>query len=307
MGYFDEPFADPSLVPTFFVSELARQQVTVAIAGDGGDEVFAGYEKYTTDTTENRLRNKFPKFVRKHIFPKLADLLSNSNAIVFRKGKSLLTSLSQDPAIGFYTTNSQIDDRQWQKLVKQDVKEKLGDYHPSKITIDAYEKSDGTDHLAKILYTDMKTYLPGGILVKVDRMSMANSLEVRAPLLDREVVEFAATVPSNMKFKNGEKKHILKEAFKPMLPDGILYRKKMGFSVPLASWFRHEIKDLAKQHLIDQAQGLTTIFNHGYITTLWNEHQNENADHSALLWSMLMFEMWWVKYATAEQNEVGMQ
>jgi asparagine synthase (glutamine-hydrolysing) len=125
---------------------------------------------------------------------------------------------------------------------------------------------------------------------------MANSLEVRAPLLDREVVEFAATVPSNMKYKNGEKKHILKEAFKPMLPDGILYRKKMGFSVPLASWFRHEIKNLAQRHLIDQAQGLKSIFNHNQIVTLWHEHQGGSADHSALLWSMLMFEMWWHKY-----------
>ncbi len=299
VAYFDEPFADPSLVPTFFVSELARQQVTVAIAGDGGDEVFAGYEKYTTDATENRLRNKFPKFIRKHVFPKFADLLSNSNATVFRKGKSLLTSLSQEPAMGFYTTNSQIDDRQWQKLAQQDIKEKLGDYHPSKITIDAYEKSDGPDHLAKILYTDMKTYLPGGILVKVDRMSMANSLEVRAPLLDKDVVEFSATVPSEMKFKNGEKKHILKEAFKPMLPNNILYRKKMGFSVPLASWFRHEIKELAQRYLIEQAQGLKGIFNHDQVVTLWNEHQNGNADHTALMWSMLIVELWWVKYAHA--------
>ena len=304
VGYFDEPFADPSLVPTYFVSELAREQVTVAIAGDGGDEVFAGYEKYTTDATENSLRNKFPAAMRKHIFPKLADLLSNSNATLLRKGKSLLTSLSQTPAMGFYTTNSQIDDRQWNKLIKPEVQKQLGDYHPSRITIDAYEKSDGPDHLAKILYTDMKTYLPGGILVKVDRMSMANSLEVRAPLLDREVVEFAATLPSDMKFKNGEKKHILKEAFKPMLPDGILYRKKMGFSVPLASWFRHEIKDLAKRHIIEQAHGLKSIFNHDHVQTLWHEHQNNSADHSALLWSMLMFEMWWVKYAASQPIEV---
>jgi asparagine synthase (glutamine-hydrolysing) len=104
-----------------------------------------------------------------------------------------------------------------------------------------------------------------------------------------------------MKFKNGEKKHILKEAFKPMLPDDILYRKKMGFSVPLASWFRHEIKDLAERHLIDQAQGLKSIFNHNQVVTLWNEHQSGSADHSALLWSMLMFEMWWVKYASPQQ------
>lgn len=297
VAYFDEPFADPSLVPTYFVSELARAQVTVAIAGDGGDEVFAGYEKYTTDATENRLRNKFPSFIRRQLFPAMANVLAKSNSTFCRKGKTLLTSLSHEPAMGFYLTNSQIEDRQWQKLAKSEVQAQLADYHPSKITIDAYEKADGPDHLAKILYTDMKTYLPGGILVKVDRMSMANSLEVRAPLLDKDIVEFAATLPSDIKFKNGEKKHILKEAFKPMLPDGILYRKKMGFSVPLASWFRNEIKDLAQRYLIEQAQGLKNIFNHDHIITLWNEHQSAEADHGALLWSMLMYEIWWSKYA----------
>jgi asparagine synthase (glutamine-hydrolysing) len=126
---------------------------------------------------------------------------------------------------------------------------------------------------------------------------MANSLEVRAPLLDREVVEFAATVPSNMKYKNGEKKHILKEAFKPMLPDGILYRKKMGFSVPLASWFKDEIKDIAKLYIIDKAPGLNSIFNADEIKKIWDEHQNETANHGAILWSMLMFEIWYAKYA----------
>jgi asparagine synthase (glutamine-hydrolysing) len=274
----------------------------VAIAGDGGDEVFAGYEKYTTDATENKLRSMFPLFLRKSVFPKLANVLAKSNTTLCRKGKSLLTSLSQDPAMGFYITNSQIDDRQWDKLIRADVKAELNGYHPSKLTVDAYNQADGPDHLSKILYTDMKTYLPGGILVKVDRMSMANSLEVRAPLLDKEMLEFAATVPSSMKFKSGEKKHILKEAFKPMLPDGILYRKKMGFSVPLASWFRHEIKDIAQQHLLEQAHGLKSIFNHGYIKTLWDEHQSKYADHSSLLWSMLMFEMWWVKYSSQEIN-----
>ncbi|MDP5129241.1 MAG: asparagine synthase (glutamine-hydrolyzing), partial [Paraglaciecola sp.] len=148
VAYFDEPFADPSLVPTYFVSELARSQVTVAIAGDGGDEVFAGYEKYTTDATENRLRSKFPSFIRKQVFPAMANLLAKNNSTLCRKGKTLLTSLSHDPAMGFYMTNSQIEDRQWQKLAKAEVQEKLGNYHPSKITIDAYEKSDGPDHLA---------------------------------------------------------------------------------------------------------------------------------------------------------------
>ncbi|WP_371192499.1 asparagine synthase (glutamine-hydrolyzing) [Glaciecola sp. SC05] len=300
VSFFDEPFADPSLVPTFFVSELARQAVTVAIAGDGGDEVFAGYEKYSTDDIENRLREKFPKWMRHRLFPKLARSFAKIEAPVIgtiaRKAKSLFSSLSVSPEMGFYITNSQMEDRQWQQLARPDVQEKLGSYHPSKLTLDAYHKADGPDHLSKILYTDMKTYLPGGILVKVDRMSMANSLEVRAPILDKEMLEFAATVPSSMKFKNGEKKHLLKEAFKDYLPDDILYRKKMGFSVPLASWFRHEIKPIANKYLIKSPVGLPQIFNMHIVEQYWQQHQNESADHSAILWSMLMFEMWWQRY-----------
>ncbi|VAW87494.1 Asparagine synthetase [glutamine-hydrolyzing] AsnH [hydrothermal vent metagenome] len=294
--YFDEPFADPSLVPTYFVSELAQQQVTVAIAGDGGDEVFAGYQKYSVDALENRLRNKFPHWLRKNIFPRLAKLLAKSNATVCRKGKTLLTSLSLEPAMGFYLSNSMIEDRQWNALIKPEIKKQLGSYHPSKLTTDAYEKADGPDHLSKILYVDMKTFLPGDILVKVDRMSMANSLEVRAPLLDREVMEFAATLPSEMKFHKGEKKHILKEAFKPLLPDDILYRKKMGFSVPLADWLRNELKDLAEDYLFSRSHGIQTFFDMQVVQNLWQQHQSAKVDHSTLLWSMLMFQMWWYNY-----------
>jgi len=303
--FFDEPFADPSLIPTYFVSELARQQVTVAVAGDGGDEVFAGYAKYTIDAIENRLRSKFPCWVRKKVFPKLAGLLAQSNTTVCRKGKSLLISLSLEPAMGFYLSNAQIDDNHWNALIKPEIKKELGDYHPSKLTTDAYESSDGQDHLAKILYTDMKTYLPGDILVKVDRMSMANSLEVRAPILDKEIVEFAAKLPSNMKFYQGEKKHILKQAFKPLLPDDILYRKKMGFSVPLANWLRNELKDLAEEYLFTKSNGIQQFFDMQIVKGLWQQHQSTKADHSTLIWSMLMFQMWWHNYMQTDSNEIG--
>jgi len=296
VSFFDEPFADPSLIPTFFVSELARKEVTVAIAGDGGDEVFAGYEKYATDHVENQLRNKFPDWIRKTIFPSLARGFGLVNLDVFKRAKSLLTSLSVSPQMGFYITNSFITDEAWDQLATTDVKEQLGDYHPSSFTLEKYNEADGPDHLSKILYTDMKTYLTGGILVKVDRMSMANSLEVRAPILDKEIIEFAATLPSDLKFKNKEKKYILKEAFKPYLTDDILYRKKMGFSVPLAQWFRVEIKEIAQRYLIDEVSGLVTIFDLQQVNKVWSEHQHEQRDHSALLWSMLMFEMWWQRY-----------
>ncbi|MBO9490490.1 asparagine synthase (glutamine-hydrolyzing) [Endozoicomonas sp. G2_1] len=301
VSFFDEPFADPSLVPTFFVSELARQKVTVAVAGDGGDEVFAGYEKYSVDHLENNLREKFPKWLRKSVFPSLANLAGSINLTPFRRAKSLLNSLSVDPAMGFYISNSFITDQTWQSLVNSEMKSELGNYHPSKVTLDAYHKADGTDHLAKILYTDMKTYLPGGILVKVDRMSMANSLEVRAPILDFNLVEYAARIPSALKFntvKNNEKKYILKEIFKPFLPNDILYRKKMGFSVPLADWLRSEIKDLAQEHILNKQKGLVDYFKPEAIEQLWHEHQSKKHDHSAPLWSMLMFQMWFDHYMT---------
>lgn len=296
VSYFDEPFGDPSLVPTYFVSKLAKQKVTVAVAGDGGDEVFAGYSKYNVDDIENRLRNKFPSWLRKFAFPVMAKLAGKVNNKAFKKAKSLLTSLSVDPAMGFYITNSMITDDDWNQLVKPEVKSALGNYHPSENTIDKYNQADGDDHLSKILYTDMKTYLPGGILVKVDRMSMANSLEVRAPILDYEVIEFASRCPSELKFNNGEKKYLLKEAFKSHLTDDILYRKKMGFSVPLASWLKDDIKQIAKTKLIDNPSGLTQYFQKSVIERYWHEHQSNVKDHANVLWSMLVFQLWWDKY-----------
>jgi asparagine synthase (glutamine-hydrolysing) len=301
VSFFDEPFADPSLVPTFFVSELARKAVTVALAGDGGDEMFAGYEKYSVDDIENKLRNKFPEAVRKSIFPSLGKFAGKIPGTVGKKAKSLLTSLSHDPAMGFYITNSMMTDDMWQSLVKTEVTEQLGDYHPSQYTLEMYNKADGPDHLSKILYTDIKTYMTGDILVKVDRMSMANSLEVRAPILDYQVAEFAATLPSSQKYRDGEKKYLLKEVFKPFIPDSLLYRKKMGFSTPLDEWFRGELKTLSESQIIGSQRGLKDIFESGVINKLWKEHQTRKADHGIVLWSMLMYQMWFERYALAQE------
>ena len=213
VSFFDEPFADPSLVPTFFVSKLARQKVTVALAGDGGDELFAGYEKYSADNRENTLRQLFPAFLRESLFPPLARFLKQTPIKLCQRAGSLLNSLALAPDRAFYQSNAHITDDEWNTLAKDSVKETLQDYHPATLTCERYHECDGQDHIAKILYTDIKTFLPGGILVKVDRMSMANSLEVRAPLLDYEVAEFAAKTSSDLKFKRGEKKHILKAMF----------------------------------------------------------------------------------------------
>ena len=296
VSFFDEPFADPSLVPTFFVSELARQEVTVALAGDGGDENFAGYSKYAIDDTENRIRRMIPSGLRRNVLPLIKGLLPDFNHPLFNKAHTLLNTLTTSPDYGFFLSNAFFRDEMWQQIIRDDFRKQLSDYHPATLTLNHYKNADSNDHLSSILYTDFKTYLPGDILVKVDRMSMANSLEVRAPLLDYRVVEYVAGISSRLKLKNGEKKHILKKCFSKLLPGEILYRKKMGFSTPLAEWFRGEIKDLSMLYLLADDNGISNFFKPEKINELWQLHQSGRFDFSTELWSFLMFEMWWQRY-----------
>ncbi len=294
--FFDEPFADPSLLPTYYVANLARQKVTVALAGDGGDEMLAGYEKYRIDAIEGKIRDKIPASLRRPVFTPLASLFSKLPGKISKKAATLCHSIQNDPADAFYQSNAQITDQQWQVLANDRLKEALGSYHPKTLTRQAYYSSDAPDHLGKILYTDIKTYLPGDILVKVDRMSMANSLEVRAPMLDYQFAELCASLPSELKLRNMEKKYILKQTFKDDLPPGILNRKKMGFSPPLSDWLKDDLFELAKAKLLDSKNGICSYFNQQAIHHFWQQHQSNKADHSSLLWSLLMFQLWWDDY-----------
>ena len=295
-GFFDEPFADQSLVPTYFVSQLAKTKVTVALAGDGGDENFAGYSKYSVDKVENDLRNKVPGFIRNNLFPPLVSPLQGSNVRTLERAATLLDAMSKSPAEGFYLTNTFMTDAMWNRLANDEMKRSVDGYHPSLQSMQFYNDVDADDHLSRVLYTDIKTYLVGDILVKVDRMSMANSLEVRAPILDHRVVEYAASIPSSLKLQHKEKKHILKKAFGRLLTPDILYRKKMGFSVPLAHWLRCELKTTAEEKLLSSENGLSNYFKPEEIKSIWLEHQQGVRDHSAALWSLLMFEFWWQRY-----------
>jgi len=294
--YFDEPFADSSAVPTYYVSKLAKQKVTVALSGDGGDENFAGYEKYSLDDIENRIRKRIPESIRRSILPFLSHLISSWNSIVFQKGTTLLKTLSFESDYGFYLTNSEADDQLWATLLNDDSKKQIGDYDPFSVTRHYYHKADTDDHLSKILYTDLKTYLPGDILVKVDRMSMANSLEVRAPILDHNVIEFAASIPPELKHNRGEKKYVLKHAFAKILPREIMYRKKMGFSVPLADWLRGELKAMANYYLFSRDAGLTHFFRENQMRKIWDTHQSGTRNYAGILWSLLMFELWYKEF-----------
>lgn len=301
-AYFDEPFSDPSFVPTYFVSQLARQQVTVALAGDGGDENFAGYSKYAVDQVENRIRQMVPAIVRSAFLPPLARALSYSSNTAARKGSSLLGTLSKTPERGFFVSNSFFNERLWKELIIDDLKRVSADYDAAEVTIKHYQSAETDDHLSRILYVDLKTYLPGDILVKVDRMSMANSLETRAPILDYRVVEFAASIPSNLKLREKEKKYILKKALSDLLPEEILYRKKMGFSVPLQHWLQHEIHAIASKYLFSAGSGISQFFDIRGVQRIWDEHQSGKWNHCAELWSLLMFELWWQNYASGHRS-----
>lgn len=300
--YFDEPFADPSFIPTYYVSKLARQAVTVALAGDGGDENFAGYSKYTVDQTENSLRRWLPGPLRRHLFPALVRGLQPMNQWPARKAKSLLGALAREPDEGFFLTNAFFSRSLWEYLVRREFEGGLDGYDPASLTSDYYHQADTDDHLSRVLYTDIKTYLPGDILVKVDRMSMANSLETRAPLLDYRVVEYAARIPSSLKLKGRDKKHILKESLKPMLSDDILYRRKMGFSVPLAQWLRQELRSTGDDYFHRTESGLAEIFDMKRVRDLWQAHKRGQSLYTQELWSLLMYEVWWQRYFGAESG-----
>lgn len=302
--FFDEPFADPSFVPTYFVAELARKKVTVALAGDGGDESFAGYSKYQVDQTEQQLRQSLPAILRKAAKP-LAVLAAKLPGTPARKAHTLLRTLSLTPEQGFFLTNSFFNPLLWQQLIRPEFANALAGYDSAIVTTSAYQAADTDDHLSRVLYTDFKTYLPGDILVKVDRMTMANSLEARAPLLDYRLVEFAAKVPSALKLHGREKKYLLKQSQQGILSHDILYRKKMGFSVPLAEWLSHELKPIVDNLLLAKGPGLADFFVLSKVQQLWQQHQNGDHRYTQELWSILVFEAWWQHYMAPVADAEG--
>jgi asparagine synthase (glutamine-hydrolysing) len=295
--HYDEPFADSSAVPTYYVSALARRRVTVALSGDGGDENFAGYRRYKLDMRENRLRSFVPAPVRRAVFARLGrwyPKLGWAPRVV--RAKSTFQSLARSPIDGYFNGISYCPPDLKQRLIGPDVWKRLGGYDSADVLRFHYERANTTDPLSRIQYVDMKTYLVDDILVKVDRASMANSLEVRCPLLDHKLMELIAQIPSSLKLRQGQGKYIFKKALEPVLPASVLNRSKKGFAVPVAEWFRGELKELAYDSLFRRRNDL---LNHAFLTHCWKQHQRGQRDWSALLWSVLMFKTWQEVYDTA--------
>ncbi|MCK5382263.1 MAG: amidotransferase 1, exosortase A system-associated [Gammaproteobacteria bacterium] len=289
-GLYDEPYADSSAMPTYRVCELARRRVTVALSGDGGDENFAGYRRYRWHMYEERLRNLMPRGLRKPLFGALGSLYPKIDWAprIFR-AKSTFQALARDAVEGYFHNFSILPDTLRQQLYTAGFRKQLDGYHGIEVFNRHLEQAP--EHpLSMVQYLDMKTYLAGDILTKVDRASMAHALEVRVPILDHKFVEWVSGLPPTMKLSGGEGKYIFKRALEPHLSKEILYRRKMGFAVPLASWFRGPLRQRIRDALLGPTLADMGIFDTDFLEALLDQHQSGRRDHSAALWALLMFE-----------------
>jgi asparagine synthase (glutamine-hydrolysing) len=285
----EEPFADSSILPTYYVSRLTRQHVTVALAGDGGDELFAGYERYATDL-RRRVFDWIPRWTgqcyRDYVYPRLP-----STAF----GRRFLFNISLPPRDRYLDGLSFLPACHRERGLFSDefLDSCCGAVAPLHSFQSYFDNAPADKQLSRLLYLDTKTYLPGDILTKVDRMSMAASLEVRAPILDHHVVEWAARLPENLKFRDGRGKYLLRKlAARVGVPQEVLNRPKQGFALPLVHWMRGELKDDLLPILLEARTLGRGYFNPKAVRGLLEEHRRGRRDHSAQIWVLLIFELW---------------
>lgn len=287
---YDEPYADSSALPTYRVCELARKEVTVALSGDGGDENLAGYRRYRWHVYEERMRSLLPSAIRRPLFGLLGRTYPKLDwAPKFLRAKSTFEALARDSIEGYFHSVSVMGDGTRQRLYSRNFKRQLEGYHAAEV-LRRHGENAPDDPLSRVQYLDLKTYLPGDILTKVDRASMAHSLEVRVPILDHPLVEWMATLPSNFKLRGREGKYLFKKALEPHLPESVLYRPKMGFAVPLAAWFRGPLKDKVTASLLGEQMLDSGFFEPAFLRQIVEQHQAGLRDYSSPIWSLLMLE-----------------
>ncbi len=288
---YDEPYADSSAIPTYRVCQLARKHVTVALSGDGGDESFGGYRRYRMHLMEERMRAALPAAIRQPLFGLLGRVYPKADwAPRVLRAKTTFEGMGRTAVEAYFHSVSILRGPMREQLFSAALQRDLAGYGAQEV-FDYHAGRAGTDDpLALIQYLDLKTYLVGDINTKVDRASMAHSLEVREPLMDHKLVEWLATLPSSLKVRGSEGKFLLKKAMEPLLPNEVLYRPKMGFSVPLARWFRGPLKQRVCDAVLGERLASTGWFERGYLQHLVDAHQNGSRDYSAPLWTLLMFE-----------------
>jgi len=288
---YDEPYADSPAMPTYRVCELARKTVTVALSGDGGDENFAGYRRYRWHSYEERMRHLLALSVRRPLFGFLGTAYPKADWAprVFR-AKTTFQALGRDTAEGYFHGVSVMGNDLRDRLYSPGFKRRLNGYRAVEVMRRHFARCAHLDTVSQVQYLDMKTYLVGDILTKVDRASMAHALEVRVPFLDHKLMEWVSGLPASFKLRGTEGKFMLKRALEPYLPRDIMYRRKMGFSIPLAEWFRGPLRNKLTSALSSHRMADTGLFDMAFVKRMVDDHASGRRDFSASLWSLLMFE-----------------
>lgn len=298
--HYDEPFADSSAIPMMYLSEMTRQHVTVALSGDGGDELFAGYDRYRAVQLA-QVFDHLPRFLQKLIAAPLwqrlpASTRQKSNR---RRLKRLLSALAYPAERRYLKWISIFDDARLPEILSDEFREQLGNADAAEFILDAYRECPSRDIVTRTTCADLLTYLPCDILNKVDIASMTYGLEARCPFLDHEVVDLAAAMPIEWKMRHGRGKQILIETFSDLVPAAIQRRSKMGFGVPLDHWFRGELQPLLKDVLLDPRSLARGLFRPQAVEQLVEEHVRSRWDHSYRLWSLLVLELWQQRFLDA--------
>jgi len=296
---FDEPFADASALPTWRVCQLARESVTVALSGDGADEALAGYRRQVFHAHEERIRGILPAGFRRKVLGPLGRLYPKADwAPRPLRAKATLLALAGDGAEGYARSLSVVPPELRGTLYAPDMIRQLGDYRAEQPLIELMDAAPARSGLDRAQYSDLKFWLPGDILTKVDRTSMAVSLEAREPLLDHRLVEFAASLPDGMRVRGGQGKWLMKKAMRRYLPDSILYRPKQGFVTPIAQWLRGPLAGEARAIASSAALARTGWFDTAVLAGLAEAHVSGRADNSRLLWQLLMLDKSLVRLGT---------
>lgn len=295
--HYGEPYADSSAIPTYYVSKETRKFVTVALNGDGGDESFAGYERHAAMRLAENY-HRLPAFVRKSLIETMVNLVPTSEIKKsrVRDAKRFLQAASLPKTERYFRWMSTFNREAKKNLYTREFTETVANQNPSRFLDEWFATANGSGILDATLLTDQMTYLPNDLLVKVDIASMANSLEARSPFLDHKVIEFAASLPENIKMKRFETKSLLKRVAAKLVPPEVIYRRKMGFGVPIGNWFRGEMKDFVREVLLSEKSLKRGIAKPEIITRYVHEHISGRRDHAFQIWTLLMLELWFQRF-----------
>jgi asparagine synthase (glutamine-hydrolysing) len=294
--HYGEPYADPSAIPSFYLAEMTRRHVTVALNGDGGDEAFGGYQRYVANGLASRLEH-LPMTLRRAAASAAGHLDDGDVSSVASKARRLMQGLPLDPSDRYRRYVSWFDGDQRANLYTEEFAELTSLAAGADPIAEAWREASG-DHVVDImLEVDSATYLPGDLITKVDIATMAYGLEARSPLLDHELMEFAASIPAELKVRGGQKKWILREALREWLPSDLLDRPKQGFSVPVGDWFRHELRDLAREVLLDSHSLARGYFRPQAVRSMLDRHAAGSDAEGKRLWALFMLELWHHEFA----------